>query len=130
MGKWDRSPLGVTVERLVGHCEEQAVREHGAAYNKSRLPFSRAPSLQEHPVLLKPVGIQSLVLEVEIRIRMKLVGAPARHSVSYETRSSSVLRRKVVGGNPVFLDCFGRDRSQWAGVQIVVVLQAIEQKIG
>ncbi len=80
-------------------------------------------------VVLEAVGVEHVVLQIEIQGAVILIGSRAGDRVRQKSRGATVLGRKIVSRDAVFLNRFGRDRDQRSSDQVVVVFNSIQQEI-
>src|SRR5262249_56346687 len=80
-------------------------------------------------IALKVVGVQGAVLQIRIEQSMPVGATATSHCVGKVSCGASILGGEVVGRDAVFLYSFRSDGGEWTGDQVVVVLEAVEQKV-
>src|SRR5438270_13599943 len=92
--------------------KEQAVLENWPAHLESNLILLVGIAWQPLQIRLEAIGIQHIIIEIEISDAMKLIPSRPCYRVRDKPGSSPVLGREVVGGNAILFDRLGRNRRQ------------------
>ncbi len=110
--------------------KKKAIAQHGPASLIAEQIFVILLGAESLEIALEIGRVQRSVLEVLVAYAVILVAPGARHRIGDESDGAPVFGGVVIGRDAVFLDGFGRHGVERAGDQIVVVLNAIEQKVG
>jgi len=93
-----------------GAGKEQAIFQNRTPHKIPGLDLFVGNAGRSAEVLLETVGIQRVVLEIEIDQTVKRVAAGSRNRVCHIAGGSAVFRREIVGRNAILLDSLRRNR--------------------
>src|SRR5581483_3726140 len=110
-----------------GHVEAAM---YGSTGLVPELGFMDGRAVETGEVLLEGVGVERGVLEIDIAVAVPARAPGAGNRVRDEAGRAAVLGGKVAGGEPVLLYGLGRDRGEGSGDEIIVVLDAVQEKVG
>ena len=122
-----RIAAAATTQLLEAAGKKQAVAANRPSSPITRIELMKRILVQALPVILERVGVETLSVQITVRLPVQPVGAAPADRVGDEPSRVSVLGGVIARGDTIFLNRLRRRRRKCPGIQKIVILDAIKQ---